>query len=574
MASAGSARPGRLLALTALVIAAIYASIVLSGHLTPALGLDLRGGTSVTLTPRVQGGGKVTSSALSKAVDIIRQRVNGLGVAESDVTTEGNNIVISVPGKGRDQVVQLVGQTAQLRFRQVLAEAPVTPAAPATTGPTPAPGTSPSAAPSTAPSAAPSTQPSSAPSAKGRAVSEALRNTAAPASMPAATPAPPPPATGGSATGTSGAPAPSPALQAEFAALQCTPKEQEALRAQNADIAADVIACDRDGTSKYLLAPAEVQGTEVKSADAGLDQNGTGWQVNLNFKSKGTRQFGDLTQRVVNLPSPTNQVAIVLDGVVQSAPQIINPILGGQAQITGNFTQKQATDLANVLKYGALPLTFDQSEVTSISPTLGSDQLRGGLIAGAIGLALVVLYCLLYYRGLGVVAVTSLGIAGVVTYGAVCALSASIGFTLTLAGIAGLIVAIGITADSFVVFFERLRDELREGRTLRSAVDKGWERARRTILTADLVSLSAAVILYLLSIGSVRGFAFTLGLSTLIDIGVVFCFTHPMVALLARTRWFGSGKTWTGLSPKRLGARKRAPEPQPRARRTTVSREV
>ena len=568
MASAGSARPGRLLALTALVIVAIYAGIVLAGHLTPALGLDLRGGTSVTLTPRVQGGGKVTSSALSKAVDIIRQRVNGLGVAESDVTTEGNNIVISVPGKGRDQVVQLVGQTAQLRFRQVLAEAPVTPAAPA----------SPSPAPSTSPSAHPSGVPSSGPSAKGRAVSDALRNTAGTAgtagALPAATPAPTPPSTGGSTTGSAGAPAPSSAQQAEFAALQCTPKEQEELRAQNADVASDVLACDRDGTTKYLLGPADVQGTEVKSADAGLDQNGTGWQVNLSFKSKGTREFGDLTQRVVNLPSPTNQVAIVLDGVVQSAPQIINPILGGQAQITGNFTQKQATDLANVLKYGALPLTFDQSEVTSISPTLGSDQLRGGLIAGAIGLALVVLYCLLYYRGLGVVAVTSLGIAAVVTYGAVCALSASIGFTLTLAGIAGLIVAIGITADSFVVFFERLRDELREGRTLRSAVDKGWERARHTILTADLVSLSAAVILYLLSIGSVRGFAFTLGLSTLIDIGVVFCFTHPMVALLARTRWFGNGQAWTGLSPKRLGARKRAPEPQPRARRTTVSREV
>jgi preprotein translocase subunit SecD len=462
-----------------LVVVALYAGMLLTHTFTPKLGLDLRGGTSVILTPRVAAGsGTVTRRALDQAVEIIRQRVNGLGVAESEVATEGNNIVISVPGAGQGEVVNLVGQTAQLRFRQVLQEA----------GP----------------------QPTTAARGQG-------------------------------------------SVQQQFAQLDC--RRPENRRGGGFDVPAQPIAaCNRDGTAKYVLGKAEVLGTSVRSAAANPMQNGVGWQVNLSFDGKGTRQFGTLTQRVVGLPPPQNEVAIVLDGVVVSAPRIDEPILGGQAQITGRFSQKEAEDLASVLKYGALPLAFDRSEARSISPTLGSDQLRAGLLASAIGMGLVVLYSILYYRGLALVAVLSLAVSALLTYATVVLLGHTIGFTLTLAGIAGLIVAIGITADSFVVYFERLRDEVRDGRTLRTAVERGWVRARRTILSADFVSFLAAAVLYVLSVGSVRGFAFTLGLTTVVDVFIVFAVTKPVMTLLARTGFFGRGHRWSGLDPARLGA--------------------
>jgi preprotein translocase subunit SecD len=253
-------------------------------------------------------------------------------------------------------------------------------------------------------------------------------------------------------------------------------------------------------------------------------------------------------------------VAIVLDNVVVSAPGINEPITGGQAEISGGspgFSQSTASDLANVLKYGALPLAFDQSEVSTISPTLGADQLRAGLIAGALGLALVILYSLAYYRGLGLVSVLSLVVAAAITYAAVVLLGKQIGFTLTLAGVAGVIVSIGITADSFIVYFERLRDEVRDGRSVRVAAETGWARARRTIIAADFVSILAAAVLYILSVGGVRGFAFTLGLTTLVDVLVVFLFTKPFVSVLVATKFFGSGRPITGLDPTRLGARQR-----------------
>lgn len=477
-------RPWRPLALAFLVVVALYAGMVLTRTFTPKLGLDLRGGTSVILTPRVaEGSGTVTRRALDQAVEIIRQRVNGLGVAESEVATEGNNIVISVPGAGQGEVVNLVGQTAQLRFRQVLQEA----------GP----------------------QPTTAPPA-------------------------------GSKAGGNGS------VQQRFAQLDC--RRPENRRGGGFDVPAPIAACNRDGTAKYVLGKAEVLGTSVRSAAANPTQNGVGWQVNLSFDGEGTKLFGALTQRVVGLPPPQNEVAIVLDGVVVSAPRIDEPILGGQAQITGRFTQKEAEDLASVLKYGALPLAFDRSEARSISPTLGSDQLRAGLLAGAIGMGLVVLYSILYYRGLALVAVLSLAASALVTWATVVLLGHTIGFTLTLAGIAGLIVAIGITADSFVVYFERLRDEVREGRTLRTAVERGWVRARRTVLSADFVSFLAAAVLYVLSVGSVRGFAFTLGLTTVVDVFIVFAVTKPVMTLLARTTFFGRGHRWSGLDPVRLGA--------------------
>ncbi len=312
-----------------------------------------------------------------------------------------------------------------------------------------------------------------------------------------------------------------------------------------------------------MLDKSTVSGTEVKGATATLDPNSaSAWQVNLSFDGAGATAFGNLTTEMFdkygnggNPTSPLDQAAVVLDGKIISSPNIISAITGGQAQITGSFTQAQASSLANILSYGALPLKFSKQSVESISPQLGSSQLHAGLIAAGIGLLLVVLYSFLYYRGLGIVSVSSLIIAALLSYLSVVLLSKYQGFSLSLAGVAGLIVAIGITADSFVVYFERLRDEVRDGRSLRAAVERGWQRARRTILVSDTVSFLAAALLWYFAIGDVKGFAFTLGLTTVIDIVVVFLFTKPMVTLLARTSFFGNGHPLSGLDPARLGAR-------------------
>lgn len=576
VAAGSTSRPGRSLALVAAVTIALYAALAFGSTHSPKLGLDLRGGTEVILTAKPFAGGKVTKSALNKAVDIIRQRVNGLGVAEAEVTTQGNDhITVSVPGKGRDQVVSLVGTTALLRFRQVLAEGPGrTPSAP-----------SPTSSASPAPSASAKAKASASATPKGRALSAAL--VAAASASPTPTPSP----TGSATAGPSPSPTPTPALpaagtlqeaSAAYLAWDCT---QNGNPTGGDDRPQDyMVSCSKDGTTKFLLGPAEVQGTQVSKADATLDQQGIEWIVTLSFNSKGAAAWGNLTARAAkqpevnagcNPPNGCNAVAIVLDGVVQSAPRIDSPngIQGGSAQISGSFTQRSAKDLANVLKYGALPLRFEKSSVDSVSPTLGSDQLRGGLIAGAIGLGLVVLYSLLYYRGLGLVTVASLLVSGIVLYAATTVLGHTIGYTLTLAGIAGFIVAVGITADSFVVLFERIRDEAREGRRLRSAVDRAWPRARRTILSADTVSLLAAVVLYLLSVGGVRGFAFTLGLSTLSDLFIVFFFTRPLVTLLARSKSFDTGRPWTGLGRGRLGLTD-PDTPPARARRGAAPKEA
>ena len=486
-----AARPGRTLAILGLVLIAMTSLVFIQGAKSVRLGLDLRGGTSVTLQPRIAPGdeGKVTSEAIDQAVSIIRQRVNSLGVAESEVAAQGSGtnrqIVISVPGDTGRRVVELVGQTAELRFRQVLASA---------------------------------------------------------SGVPAASDAAATPAAGVSAE-----------ANAKFAALDCTKPEN--LQGTGADAPTDtLVACDRAGGTKYILAPAEVLGRQISKASAGLDtQAGSAWYVSLTFNNEGTSAFGALTARVTSLPEPTNQVAIVLDGLVVSSPRITEAIPSGTAQITGSFTQLEAQDLANVLKYGALPLAFDRGEVQQVSPTLGADQLNAGLLAGALGLGLVMIYSLLYYRGLGFVTVGSLTVAGGLIYLLFLLLGKWIGFTLTLAGIAGAIVAIGVTADSFIIYFERIRDEMREGRTLRTAVETGWVRARRTILVADFVSLIAAAILYFFAVGGVRGFAFTLGLTTLVDLVVVFAFTKPIVGLLSRVSFFNSGHSLSGFSSKSLG---------------------
>ena len=485
-----TARPARSLAILALVLIALTGLVFVQGATQVRLGLDLRGGTSVTLQPRIAPGenGKVTNEAIDQAVSIIRQRVNSLGVAESEVAAQGSGtnrqIVISVPGDTGRRVVELVGQTAELRFRQVLATAAATGAA-----------------------------------------------------DPAATPA----------TGVS------PEVNAKFAALDCTKPEN--LQGSGADAPTDtIVACDRAGLTKYILAPAEVLGRQISKASAGLDaQSGSAWYVSLTFNGEGTTAFGAITSRVTSLAAPLNQVAIVLDGLVVSAPRINEAIPSGNAQITGSFTQLEAQDLANVLKYGALPLSFDRGEVQQVSPTLGADQLSAGLLAGGLGLGLVLLYSLLYYRGLGLVTVGSLAIAGSLVYLMFLLLGEWIGFTLTLAGIAGAIVAIGVTADSFIIYFERIRDEIREGRSLRTAVETGWSRARRTILVDDFVSIIAAVLLYFFAVGGVRGFAFTLGLTTLVDLIVVFVFTKPMVTILAKMNFFASGHPLSGLSAKSTG---------------------
>ena len=509
-----ASRPERSLALLALALVVLIALAFLQSATAVRLGLDLRGGTSVTLQPRIAPGesGKVTNEAIDQAVSIIRQRVNSLGVAESEVAAQGSGtnrqIVISVPGDTGRRVVELVGQTAELRFRQVLA------------------------------------------SASGIATAGSTAQVSAGSTAAVATGSTAEVATGSTASTSDAASA---AIIAKYEALDCTKLAN--LQGTGNDAPGDTIAvCDRAGTTKYILAPAEVLGRQISKASAGIDtQGGSAWYVSLTFNGEGTKAFGALTTRVTSLSEPLNQVAIVLDGLVVSSPRINEPIPSGNAQITGSFTQLEAQDLANVLKYGALPLAFDRGEVQQISPTLGADQLDAGLIAGGLGMLLVFIYSLLYYRGLGLVTVGSLLVAGSFVYVLFLLLGQWIGFTLTLAGIAGAIVAIGVTADSFIVYFERVRDELREGRSLRTAVETGWTRARHTILVADFVSIIAAALLYFFAVGGVRGFAFTLGLTTLVDLLVVFTFTKPLVTILARLNFFASGHALSGFSAKSTG---------------------
>ncbi len=590
------------LGVLALVFVALYAAMGIGGHLSPKLGLDLQGGTSVTLKPKLANGstGKVPTSALDKAVDIIRQRVDGLGVAEADVIRAGNQIEISVPGKGRDQVVKLVGQTAQLAFRIPAAEvnAP-TSASAATPTPTPTPSTSTSPTPSATPSASASASPTTA-SASPTASSSSLSGQAAVPAVPVAstsaavTPTPSaststlpipssqatatlPASPGASAAVTSCLVSPGKAGTTPpdciTAQLQkpC-PKPGTSAGEEVASAAATdwIVACDTTGSIEYALQPASLKGTAVSGANATLQQgvNGTAtnnWIVNVNFTSKGQSAWATLTDNISksagcpksstaasssNYPV-TCQLAVVLDGVVQSSP-VIQERIPGSAEIQGSFTEKSASDLANVLKYGALPLTFTESQVTDISATLGKASLNAGLLAGAIGLGLVIIYSFIYYRALGIVTIASLCVSAAMVYACVVELGVIINFTLTLAGIAGFIVAVGITADSFVVFYERLKDEVHEGRTVRTSVERAWVRARRTILSADTVSFLAAAALYYLSIGSVRGFAFTLGLSTILDLVVVFLFTKPVVTLLVRRPLFSTSRL-SGLTPKALG---------------------
>jgi preprotein translocase subunit SecD len=571
-------KPGRTLLVLFVIMGAMTGITFLQGQTTPKLGLDLAGGTTVTLTAVTEAGNSPPQAQMNQALEIMRQRVNGLGVSDAEVSKQGSNvIVVNVPGEGQGRVVQLIGTTAQLQFRQAFAVDQGRPAPPPSANPSaspsgsgsPRPSTSPSGSAPASPSAAASASPSGSAAPRGRALSEALAQPSpspSPATSPATPQAPPP------AQPAPAAQPPEQVLQ-QFQRADCSGQNKQVPGADDAR-RQWVVACDQDGQAKYILGPVRVQGQQVSDADAlppNAQQGQNSWTVSLTFKSQGARQFAQVTREAFQAQAgtPQRQVAIVLDGMVVSAPSIDNgAITGGNAQIFGppeSFTQQYATDLANVLRYGALPLKFEQSSINEVTSTLGADQLRGGLLAGALGLGLVVFYSLLYYRGLGLVSVFSLIVASALTWLSVVLLGENIGFRLSLPHIIGLIVSIGITADSFIIYFERLRDELRAGRSLRPSVEAAWKRARRTILVADAVTFIAALALYFLAVGGVAGFAFAMGLTTLIDVVVVFFFTKPMVALLARTQFFGKGHKLSGLDAERL--RRTAP-------RRTVSQEA
>lgn len=511
---------------------------------TPRLGLDLQGGTQVTLLPQAAEGqsGTITSEQLDQAVGIIRQRVDGLGVAESEVTVQGSGdsaaIIVTVPGSvPQDRLVELVGRTAQLAFRAV--EAIADPQGVDPNAPVPTESASASATPKPTPTA---TDASPSPSAT-QSVAESPSASATPSPSPTATVTQPKIPVQAEQNDES--------FQERALRLDCTLPENRAGTPDLQDLW--LATCDRDGVAKYLLQPAFIKGTEVTNATAQLDPQTNSWSVSLTFNAEASKKLADISAEIYQKDPPQNQFAIVLDAVVYSAPQFLEPIGGGQAQITGDFTVQEATDLANVLKFGSLPVSLEVGQINSITPTVGAEYLHAGLLAGALGLLLVALYLVGYYRALGLVAVASLLVAALISYCAFVIFGRQVGFTLTLAGVAGAIVAIGITADSFIVYFERIRDEVRDGRTLRVAADVGWLRARRTLLAADFVSLLGAIVLYVLSIGSVRGFAFALGLTTVVDVLVAFTFTRPIVALLAGTRFFQSGHSMSGVSPDRLG---------------------
>jgi len=561
--------PGRALAALIALIVIMLLAIVGGNLFNPSqwhkdfkigLGLDLSSGTQLTMKATTLNGGIPSADEMNEAKSIILSRVNATGNTGAQVQTQGSDILnVSVPGKTTQQTEQLVSETALLNFRQTLLYEPYSAASS-----TPSASASASASPSAGASS------SASPKATGTASAKASASPSASASA-----SPSPSATPSVSATTLGNPSlVSKETLALFNKVQCKPGDTTKWKQQagynnpedydNPNV--QIVSCDSQG-NKFALDVARIPGTQISTATAELSTTSNQWEVLLNLKSAGAAAYSNLTSALYSKyytagggnPASSDYwldtIAIVLDGNVVTAPEVISAIPGGQSQITGNFTQAEATQLANVLKYGSLPLNFTILTADTVSAALGHVQLVGGLIAAAIGLALVVIYSFLYYRGLGLVSVSSLVIAGTLALLSVILLTKYQNFSLELAGIAGLIVAIGITADSFVVFFERLRDEVREGKQLRSAVESGWKRARRTILVSDTVSFIAAVLLYYFSIGEVKGFAYTLGLTTIIDVIVVFLFTKPMVTLLARTKFYGDGHPLSGLDPTRLGAR-------------------
>ncbi|WP_345594733.1 protein translocase subunit SecD, partial [Streptomyces marokkonensis] len=556
--ASAQSRPGRSLALIVIAIVALTGGMFASGHTTPRLGIDLAGGTSITLRAVPEAGQEsaINKSNMATAVEIMERRVNGLGVQESEVQTQGDrNIIVNIPkGTDSEEAREQVGTTAKLYFRPVLttelsgAAATGSPSPSATDKATDE--ATDKATDKDEASSSPSGSPSASATSQGRALTDALK----------ADPSP-------SATATDGASpsASAPAndadgeLQAQYAALDCTDEAARAKVGEGTKPSDSTLACGQNAQGqwqKYVLGPAAVDGTDVDESEAVYNtQTAAGWTVTMKFTDGGAKKFADITGKLAQNQSPQNQFAIVLDNEVVSDPYVSQALTGGNAEISGNFDQEEAQGLANMLSYGALPLTFEEDSVTTVTAALGGEQLEAGLIAGAIGLALVILYLLVYYRGLSFIAIASLFVSAGLTYVIMSLLGPAIGFALNLPAVCGAIVAIGITADSFIVYFERVRDEIREGRSLRPAVERGWPRARRTILVSDFVSFLAAAVLFAVTVGKVQGFAFTLGLTTLLDVVVVFLFTKPLLTLMARRKFFASGHKWSGLDPKSLGAK-------------------
>ena len=498
-----------LLAITALLFGINALGVYVFGQSswTPALALDLQGGTQIVLEAQTEDGADPSAEQMEQAVTIIRQRVDASGVAEAEVTTQaGNQIVVQIPGQADEETRNRIEASAQLQLRAVLyAGDPATEFVGEDGNATPYPTPDPTL------QATPTTSP-----------------------------------TNGSDTAWI-----TPALQAEFLAYDCSDPANDPASAPADE---PLITCDADRTVKYILGPVELDGSSIDDATFGLQQQNGLWAVNLQFDGEGTQIFGEISQRLYGAQAPLNQFAFVLDGYVLSAPSMNGVITDGKPSITGSFTQETAKVLADQLKYGALPLSFTVESSNSISATLGSQQLQIGLIAGLIGLALVALYSLIVYRALGFVIIASLAVMAVLTYVTLCILAWRMGFRLSLAGVAGLIVTIGFTADSFIVYFERIRDELRDGKSVTAAVEDGWGRAKRTIYISKSINILAAVVLYILADSTVKGFAFTLGLTTAIDVLIFILFTHPVMQLLVRTRFFGSGHPLSGLDPTALGA--------------------
>ena len=473
----------------------------------PELALDLQGGTQIILEAKTPDGSQPSPEQMEQAASIIRQRVDASGVGEADITTQaGNQIVVQIPGQADEETRNRIEASAQLQLRAVLY--------------TGAPATS--------------------------YIGDDGNETPYPTPDPTLNATPTPAPTDGSDINWV-----TDALMAEFLAYDC---DDPANDPANEPADQPLITCEADGSAKYILGPVELDGSSISDASNGLNTQNNQWAVNIVFNAEGTEIFGKISQRLYGETSPRNQFAFVLDGKVLSAPSMNAIILDGKPQITGNFDQETSKTLADQLKYGALPLSFEVQSSNSISATLGSQQLQIGLVAGLIGLVLVAIYSLVVYRSLGFVIIASLAVMGVLTYITLCILAWRMGFRLSLAGVAGLIVTIGFTADSFIVYFERIRDELRDGKSITSAVEDGWGRAKRTIYISKSINILAAVVLYILADATVKGFAFTLGLTTLIDIGIFILFTHPVLQLLARTRFFGGGHPLSGLDPEALGA--------------------
>jgi preprotein translocase subunit SecD len=554
-------RPGRHVLAFFVGLAIAFGLVAITGTWAPSLGLDLQGGTRITLVAK---GDDVTESSLEEARSIIDQRVNGSGVSEAEVSTQGRNlIVVEIPGESRRDLEETVKRQAQLRFRVVACTAPGSgcggAAAPGVPQQPQVPGSSVTVPPAPEPSSGNNNGNNSSKNRPPFLAKHSGQQTESPSDQTSESPSP----SEASPTPPAQPPAggelvddplkwmdnPDPASVSAFNDYECPPQGQTAVVEDDPE--KPLVTCDEDGI-KYLLSASMIEGTALKSADAVIPNQQIDWVVSLAFDDAGTEEFTKISRA---LYGTQKQFAIVLDGQVISAPTMNGIITNGQAQIEGDFTEASATSLATSLKYGALPIAFDdQSTQTEIvGPSLAGNQLSAGLLAGAFGLGLVMLYCLLYYRGLGLVVLASLVVAAAATYAMVLLLSESAGFTLSLPGVAGLIVAVGITADSFIVYFERIRDEMRDGKSMRVACESGWARARNTCLAADAVSLLAAVVLYIFAAGVVKGFAFALGLSTLIDLAVFFWFTHPMVSWLARFDFFNKGHKLSGLDAESLG---------------------